>query len=85
MVELSPGGTELFGKSSRRSGTDLETLPGSRSGRETHPEVRNWSGNLPGGPELVGRPSRRSGTRRETIPEVRKWSGDTPGGPDLVS
>ena len=50
------------------------------TGRETLPEIRNWSvhtlgglelvGRPSGSPEVFGRPSRRSGSRRDTLPEV---------------
>ena len=66
----------------------------SESGRETHPEVKKWSGELPESPEvvgdppegmeLVGTPSRRSGSGRETRSEVRKWSGDPAKGAEVV-
>ena len=47
----------------------------SGSGREIHPEVREWSGGPPGGPEGVGSTFRRPGSVREALPEVRIWSG----------
>ena len=66
----------------------------SKSGRETLPEIRKWSGDPLKGLELVGRPfrrsevvgrlSRRSETGRETLLEVRNWLGVSPGGPELV-
>ena len=55
----------------------------SRSGRETLPDVREWSGGPPECPRLVGRPSQMSGSGRyacrmfgscrKAIPNVREW------------
>ena len=38
----------------------------SGSGRETLPDVWEWSGDPPGCPGVVGRPSQMSGSGRET-------------------
>ena len=54
----------MVGRSSLRSG----------SGRESLPEVREWSEG----------PSRRSGSDREAHPKFQKWSGDSPEGPGVV-
>ena len=72
LVGDHPGGVELVGVHSLRSG----------NGQETFPEVRNWLrdpfggtelvGRPTGGPAVVGRPSWRSGSGRETLLEIRK-------------
>ena len=54
LVGTPPGGLKLVGRPTRSS----------RTGRETHPTVRNWSGDPPGGSDLVGIPSRK----------CREWS-----------
>ena len=59
-----PGGPEVIGSHSRRSG----------SGRE----IQKWSGDPCGGTEVVGRPSQRCRNGRETVLEVRKWLRDPP-------
>ena len=76
-----PGGSEVIGRPSQRSGTGWETILEVRKWLETIPEVWNWSGDPPEDVELVGRhsrrsgssrrPSRRSGTGWETLMEVR--------------
>ena len=44
-----------------------------RSGRKTHLDVREWSGDPPGCPGAVGRTSRMSGNGRVALPDVREW------------
>ena len=66
--EDPPGGPEVVGRPSHRSG----------SGQEKLPEVQKWSRDPLGGSEVVGKPFRRSGRGQETLSEVRKWSEDTP-------
>ena len=48
----------------------------SKSGLETIPKVRKWSGDPPGGMELIGVPFRRSGSGRGILLEVWNWSLD---------
>ena len=62
-----PGGVELVGRLSRRSGCSQRPSQRCGTGRETLPEVRNWSRNLFGGPKLIDRPSRRSESGREIL------------------
>ena len=45
-------------------------------GRESLPDVREWSEGPPRCPGLVGRPSQMSGSCWKTLPDVREWSGD---------
>ena len=45
------------------------------SGRETFPDVREWSGGPPECPGVVGRPSRMSERGLETLPDVRGDQG----------
>ena len=63
-----PGGTGVIGSGG-------ETLPQVREWSETHPQVRECSGDPPAGPGVVSRLSRRSGSSREALPKVRVWSG----------
>ena len=53
----------------------------SKMGLETHPEVREGSGDLPGGPGGVGRLTQRSKWGQEAHPEIREGSGGPPEGP----
>ena len=65
-----------------------------KTGRETLPEIWNWSGHTFGGlelvgrpsgsPEVVGRPSRRSGTGRDSLPDGPNLWADPPGVPEMV-
>ena len=59
---VTPGGLDLAGRRSRRTG----------SGEETVPEVRKWAGDYPSGPEVVARPAQRSESSLDSFPEVRK-------------
>ena len=43
----------------------------SESGRETLPDVQEWSVGPPGCPGVVGSPSRMTWSGREAIPNVR--------------
>ena len=63
----------------------------SGSGRESLPEVREWSVGPPGCTGVIGSPSQMSQSVRhpltggwEAFPDVREWSGDHPGYPDVV-
>ena len=56
----------------------------SRSGRESLPEVLEWSRGPPGGPGVVCRLFRRSMCGREAHPEVLEWSRVSPGDPGVV-
>ena len=47
-------------------------------GRETHPAVREGSGDSPGGPEKVRRLTRRSGKGLETHLEIQEGSVGPP-------
>ena len=47
----------------------------SGGGRESLPDVREWSGGPPVCPGNVGTPSQMSGSGRESFPDVRVWSG----------
>ena len=51
----------------------------SRSSREAHPDVREWSGGPPACPGMVGRPFRMSGSSWDALRYVREWSGVSPG------
>ena len=44
----------------------------SRSGREAHPDVREWSEDPPRFLRVVGRPTRVFGSDREALPDVRE-------------
>ena len=44
----------------------------SASGREAHPDVREWSGGAPECTVLVGMTSRMSASGREAHPDVRE-------------
>ena len=55
------------------------------SGREAHPDVREWSGgpngwsgDIPKCPGVVGRTARMPGCGRKALLDVRKWSGGIP-------
>ena len=55
----------------------------SGSGRETLPDIREWSSNPPECPKVVekssrmfGRPSRMSGSVRKDLPNVREALSD---------
>ena len=63
MVDCPPEGSSLLGRPSRRFGT----------GRETFPEVWEWSGDPSEVWNWSGDP-----------PKVQNWSGDPPGGSELV-
>ena len=64
------------------SGSSWKSSRMSESGRETYPDIREWSGCPPGCPAVVGRPSwmslrggrpfRMSGSCRVTLPDVRE-------------
>ena len=56
----------------------------SRSGQETLPDVRKWSGGPPRCPLVVGRSSRMFGSGRHTLPDVREWSDGPPGCPRVA-
>ena len=45
----------------------------SRSGRESRPDVREWSAGPTECLAVVGRPSRISESGRETLANVREW------------
>ena len=44
------------------------------SGRESHPNVREWSGGRRGITGVVGSLYRLSRNGRESLPDVREWS-----------
>ena len=73
------GPSRITGRPYRMSWSGQLALPDVRSGRETLPEVLEWSVIPPGCPEVVGRPSRMSGSDREALPDVREWSGGPTG------
>ena len=56
----------------------------SSNGRETVPDVREWSGGPCECMLVVGRPSRKSGSGRETLSDVRDCLGDPTGCPGVV-
>ena len=66
------------------SGVYPEGLGVVGSGRDTLPEIREWSGGPPVGPGVVERLFRRLGIGWETLPYVREWSGGPPVGPGVV-
>ena len=45
----------------------------SGSGRESHPEVREWLGVTPICLEVVGTPLQMSRSGRETLLDVQEW------------
>ena len=47
----------------------------SGSGRETLPNVSEWSGVPPGCPVVVSWPSWMSGSGQQSLPDVRQWMG----------
>ena len=47
----------------------------SLSGRESIPDVQEWSGGPPGSPGAVGSLSQMSGNGREALPVFRERSG----------
>ena len=50
----------------------------SESGRESLPDVHEWSGVPPGCPGVVGRPSWKSGKSHEDLSEVRSGRQSLP-------
>ena len=58
------------------SGSGQEFLLISGSGRETLPNVREWSGGPAGCPGVVERPSQMFGSCREPLTDIREWSRD---------
>ena len=46
----------------------------SGSGRETLPDVQEWSGGPPESSGVVAKLSRMSGSGREALPDVWEWS-----------
>ena len=46
----------------------------SGSGRESIPDVQEWSWSTLVCPRVVGRPIRMSGRSRESLQDDRKWS-----------
>ena len=71
--------SRVVGRSSQMSG----------SGRETLPDVWEWSGGPSGCPRVVGgpprypgvvgKPFRMSGSGQEALPDIREWLGVPPG------
>ena len=56
------------------SGSSLEALQMSGSGREVLPDVQECSGIHPVCPVVVGMPSRMSGSCRKAFLDVLEWS-----------
>ena len=56
----------------------------SGSGRESLPDVREWSGGPIRSPGMVGGPYQMSGSGRESLPDVREWSGGPSRWPGVV-
>ena len=56
----------------------------SGCGRETLPDVWEWSVRPPECLHGVGRPSRMSGSGREGLQDVQEWSRGPPGCPGVV-
>ena len=73
------GSSEQVGRSSGRSGTRLEVLPGSVTGQGNLSEIWDRCRGTSEGPRRVLRSSGRYGTCRGTLLEVRDGSGDPPG------
>ena len=84
----------MVGRTSRWSGSGLETLPKVQAWTGGPPEDPGVLGDPLGGPGVVWRPSRRSRSGLETLPKVQAWTGgppedpgvlgDPPGGPGVV-
>ena len=60
------------------SGSGGKPLQISGSGRESLPDIREWSGVPPGYSGVVGRSSWISRSGWEAIPDVWEWTGDPP-------